>query len=150
MDNICVMVADGSRARFFLLQSGAGTGQKNTLVEQQDLRTSGHEEPQAGSRHSDRDAGPRHPYVAQRERHHLELERRFAAEVVKRSSAHVSGWRDGIVVLVAEPRMLGLLRENLRASLASGIRLKELARNYTEFGARDLQQRLESSNMLQA
>ena len=45
--------------------------------------------------------------------------------------------------------VLGLLRENLRASLASGIRLKELARNYTGFSAADLQQQLESSNMLQ-
>lgn len=150
MNNICVVVADGSRARFFLLQSGAGPQSNNKLVEQQGLTNSGHEAPQSESRHSNRDAGPRHPYGAQRERHHLELERRFAAEVVKRATAQVSGWREGVLVLVAEPRLLGLLRENLRASLASGIRLKELARNYTDFSAMDLQQQLESNNMLQA
>ncbi|MDH5533954.1 MAG: host attachment protein [Betaproteobacteria bacterium] len=150
MTNICVVVADGSRARVFLLRSGAGPRVKNELVEQQGLTNSGNEAPQAESRHSNRDAGPRHPYGAQRERHHLELERRFAAEIVKRATAQVSGWRDGILVLVAEPRLLGLLRENLRAALASGIRLKELARDYTGFSAADLQQQLESSNMLQA
>jgi len=79
MSDTCVVVADGSKARFFLLQSAADPQAKNKLVEQQDLTNSEHRAPQTESRHSNRDAGPRHPFGAQRERHRLELERRFAA-----------------------------------------------------------------------
>lgn len=147
MINTCVVVADGANARFFLLRTGSAARDKNRLVEVQGLANSGDEEPPE-SRHSNRDAGPRHPYVAQRSRHRLELERRFAAEVVEHAAAQVSTWSEGILVVVAEPRFLGLLREQLRASLASGIQLKELARDYAGFTATDLQRQLESSNML--
>jgi protein required for attachment to host cells len=147
MPNTCVVVADSARARFFLLESGRSPRDGRRLVEQRDLASTGNDEPPE-SRHSERDAGPRHPYGAQRERHHLALERRFAGEIVKRAAGHVTGWSTGLLVLVAAPRLLGLLRENLRASLAPGIALKELARDYTGFTAAALQERLESSNML--
>lgn len=149
MVDTCVVVADGDGARFFLLQAGAAPQDKNRLVEHRGLTNADNEAPPE-SRHSNRDAGPRHPYGAQRRRHRLELERRFAAEVVKYAAGQVKGWSEGILILVAEPRMLGLLREDLRASLASGIRLMELARDYTGFTATELERQLESSNMLQA
>lgn len=148
MKNTCVVVADGAKARFFLLQSGQAPDGPNTLVEQAGLTNTGGDAPPE-SRHSNRDAGPRHPYGAQRERHHLALERRFADEVVRHAAAQVSGWTTGLLVLVAEPRLLGLLRESLRAALARGIALKELARDYTGCTAIELQRHLESSHMLE-
>lgn len=146
--NTCVVVAHGDEAKFFLLEPGVAPWRRSRLIEQQSVSSSSFGEVLAASRHSNRDAGPRHPYGAQRKRHELELERRFAAEVVRRAAAQVSGWRDGVMVVVAEPRLLGLLRDKLRASLASGIKLKELARDYTDFSAAELQQQLETSNML--
>lgn len=148
MGSTCVVVADGSSAKFFLLESGAQPTAKRRLVEQQRFVNPELERVAPESRHSNRDAGPRHPYGAQRKRHHLELERRFAAEVVERTAALVSTWGDGVVVLVAEARLLGLLRETMRASISGRIRLKELAREYAHLSAADVLQQLESSNVL--
>jgi protein required for attachment to host cells len=47
-----------------------------------------------------------------------------------------------VVVLIAEPRLLGLMRQSLRDALAPGIELKELAKDYVGLTPRELQDRL--------
>ena len=150
MENTCVVVADGARARFFLLQAAGGGAGRGKLIEQEQLENPEHQHPETDSRRTDRNAGPMHPYGAQRERHRLEHERRFAAEVVRQAAEKVRGWQAGSLVVVADPRLLGLLRESLRSALHPSVQLRELARDYTAFSAADLQQQLVSSNMLAA
>jgi len=150
MANTCVVVADGARARFFLLRAEAGAEGSGRLIEQEQLDNPEHQHPETDSRRTDRDAGPMHPYGAQRERHRLEHERRFAGEVVARAGEKVQEMQAGTLVLVADPRLLGLMRESLRSALHPSVQLRELARDYTGFSAAELQQQLVSSNMLAA
>ena len=150
MANTCVVVAEGARARFFMLQVEAGGAAGGRLMEQEQLDNPEHQHPETDSRRTDRNAGPMHPYGAQRERHRLEHEKRFAGEVVSHAAAKVRETRADTLVLVADPRLLGLMRESMRAALHPSVQLRELARDYTNFSAIDLQQQLVSSNMLAA
>ena len=97
---------------------------------------------------TNRDAGDVHPISARRDQHRLELERRFAREITRRAAAITQSWEGGSVVLVAEPRMLGLLREPLRKVLKQGIELKELAKDYSQFTAIELRDRLALNDLI--
>jgi protein required for attachment to host cells len=70
------------------------------------------------------------------------LEDRFAHDVAREAEKLMRGRKQGVVVLVAEPRMLGLLREPLRSALKEHIELKELAKDYMHLAPTDLQKRL--------
>lgn len=137
MRNTCLVVADGTRARLYLAVPADTPRRKLRLVEQATLANA---EPQTrgrngagqvkSERNTNRQAGPVHPAGAQRERHRLEHERRFAADIVDRVARMTSAWSEGAIILIAEPRLLGLMRERIRDALREELRLEELARNY--------------------
>jgi len=146
VDNTCVVIADSGRARIFIVEEGAAPRAPFRLVERDtlanpDLRTRGRSttgRPRTET-NTNREAGPVHPIGAQRERHRLDLERRFAVRIAAHAAGVVSAWPRGAVVLVAGPRMLGLLRGVVRASLRPEIRLKELAKDYAGLTIEELQ-----------
>lgn len=149
MDNICVVVADARRARFFLVQESAaprapfqlaGRGTLgNMSLRELGRSVTGRVRTETNT---NREAGPMHPMGAQRERHRVELERRFAARIARRAAAIARSWLTGSVVLVADPGMLGFLREAVRGALAPQIRVKELAKNYARLTAARLRDHL--------
>ena len=149
MDPLCVVVADARRARVFLLQSGTGPrapfrlSERGTLANMS-LRARGRSVTGRvrTETNTNRQAGPMHPIGAQRERHRVELERRFAVAVARRTGVLTRRWTKGSVVIVAEPRMLGFLRGAVRGALKTAIRVKELARDYARFTAPRLLDRL--------
>jgi len=137
MENICVVVADAQRARLFLLQGREAPRMPYRLAERgtlsnATLRARGRSVTGRArtETNTNRQAGPMHPIGAQRERHRIELERRFAASVARRAAVLARSWATGSVVLVAEPRMLGFLRSAVRGALKPAIRVKELAKDY--------------------
>lgn len=154
--NACVIAADGGRARLFaVVEDGAQPGL--SLVERESLvnpeyRARGAESPgrTKTERITNRQAGDVHPIDARREQHRLELERRFAREIAQHAAALTQSWRGGSVVLVADPRMLGLLREPLRKALRQDIDLKELAKDYSHFTAAELRDHLALNRMMPA
>jgi len=148
MSAICVVVADGRRARFFEAQPLDAPCVKATLVERSvlekpDLRDLGASV--TGSTRAEtntgQQAGPVRPIGAHRARHRLELDRRYRREIARRVAEMTSGWKSGTVVLIAEPRVLGLIRASLRESLDAEIELKELARDYAAFSAAEIRDR---------
>lgn len=145
MKKTCLIVADRGRARLFLVVPDESPRRKVRLDEQATLsaetrgRGAGSEARGKSERHSNRDAGPVHPVVAQRERHRLEHERRFGAEIVKRAVGVTANWEDGVMLLIAEPRLLGLVREPLREALKASIRLEELAKDYAGLSTAELE-----------
>jgi len=146
-NNCCVVVADGARARLFSVEpSDTRAGRK--LVERDSLANDEYRYGDANEGISNRDAGPVHPHGAQRDRHRLEIERRFAAEIVSRIAALVAGWGAGEVILVMEPRMLGLMRASVRGAIQPPIQLKELAKDYAALTAQELEQHLIISGTL--
>jgi protein required for attachment to host cells len=91
-----------------------------------------------------------HPIGAQRERHRLELERRFGREIARQVGELTAAWKEGTVVLIAEPRLLGLTRGCMRATLGAALTLKELAKNYTQLTAAELRDQLDLNSLVPA
>jgi protein required for attachment to host cells len=87
---------------------------------------------------------------AQRERHRIELERRFSVEIARKAAALARNWATGSVVLVADPRMLGFLRGAVRGALKPAIRVKELAKDYAGLTASRLRDRLAEDGIVPA
>lgn len=146
-DHCCVVVADRTRARVFLVDTAEGG--RPRLTEQGDLTNTdylarGTATPQTKTeRNTDREAGPVHPQFEKRAQHRLELEHRFARAIAQRAAELVEGWQEGMVMLVAPAHMLGQLREVMRNTLPRQLTLKELAREYTGLTTAELARQLE-------
>lgn len=154
MDNCIVIVADGARARMYLLQKDAELQAGSRLVEKMDLAntdytTRGKDAPTVRSeRNTSRQAGPMHPQDAERDWHRMEVERRFAREVAVHASAMLKAGGARRLILVAEPRMLGLLRPGIRAAAGKRAAVSELARNHVRLTPSRLHQRLVADELI--
>jgi len=157
MDHVCVVVAGSSRARLFLLQESDAPRATSRLVERGSLAN-----PSLRSRggsvtgrprtetNTNREAGPMHPIGAQRARHRVELERRFSTGIARKAAGLAKSWAAGTILLVADPRMLGFLRETVRGALKPAIRVKELAKDYSRLTASRLWERLARDGVIPA
>ncbi|MGH8634919.1 MAG: host attachment protein [Burkholderiales bacterium] len=157
MENLCVVVADQGRARIFLLEESDAPRAPFRLVERDDLtnadlRSRGRSVTGRvrTETNTNREAGPVHPMGAQRERHRIELERRFSVEIARKAAVLARNWSTGSVVLVADPRMLGFLRDAVRGALKPGISVKELAKDYAGLTASRLQDHLAENGVVPA
>jgi len=158
LNRTCILVADAGTARLFDVEEVDSPRARLALVERTaltgnlNLRSRG--ESVTGKvrteTNSDRGSGPVHPIAEQRERHRGELERRFGQEIIRQTAELTQDWERGVVVLVAEPQLLGLIREPLRKALHRGIDLKELARDYVHLTAPELYDRLASNGIVPA
>lgn len=159
MNRTCIIVADAKIARFFGIEAVESPRVNMKLVERtvlanpnSDLKILG--ESMSGRVHTEtntnRQAGPMHPMVAQRERHRGEFDRRFVHEITRQTGEITGGWKQGTVVLVAGPRLLGLMRESLRNALHQGIELKELAKDYAQLTPSELQKHLDLKRLVPA
>ena len=155
MTSLCVIAADSARARFFLAEESDAPRAPLKLVERDalenpDLRTLGRSvtgRPRTET-NTNREAGPVHPMGAQRERHRVELERRYALRIAGLAGRITHGWKDGTVLLVADAKLLGLVREPLRKVLPVKVELKELARNHAHLTPAELRDELVSSRIM--
>ncbi len=155
MNRTCIVVADAGKARFFGVEALDSPRDTIRLVERAaltnpDLKTLG--ESVTGRVHTEtntnRQAGPVHPMVAQRERHRMELNRRFGNQIAVQAGEMTKAWKHGTVVLVAAPQLLGLIRENLRDALGPGIELKELAKDYVSLTPGELRDHLALNTLI--
>lgn len=153
----CIVVADGGRARFFVAVEDDQAAGGMSLLEREclvnpDYRAHGADSPgrTKSERVTNRQAGDVHPVDARRDQHRIELERRFAREIAQHVLRFMEGRREGSVVLVAEPRLLGLVREPLHSVLDRGIELKELAKDYSHLTASELREHLALNRMIAA
>jgi protein required for attachment to host cells len=154
MANCFVISADGARARMFVLEKDAALQAGSRLVEKIDLVNTnytarGKDAPGVRSeRNTSRQAGPVHPQDAERDWHRMELERRFAREIAAHASAMAKACGADKVILVAEPRMLGLLRRPLRAAAGKRVAISEIARNHTRLTPSRLYKRLVADDLI--
>lgn len=143
MKRCCVVVADGQNARIYLLEEAQEPVSGSRLVAQAELVNN---EIGAPGRHSERNtsrqSGPMHPYGDKRQQHRVEVDRRFAHEVATQALSRVKDWAQGTLLVVAEPHMLGLMRDALHGRLGRGMELKELARDYTHLTPGELHRQL--------
>jgi len=153
----CIMVADGTRARLFTLDGGITSPPGPDLVEHEDLanpehklagrekysttRTGGSVNPQNGQAHG---------YDDHRDKEEREHERRFAHDIAGHAVALAQRQQAHQLVVVAEKRMLGHLREALVLPAKSGIELRELAKDLTRLAATELQAHLAEAGLVPA
>ncbi len=155
MSRTCIIVADARHARFFSVEAVDEPRHGMKLVEQRtlsnpdpsDLGATVTGRPRTET-NTNRQAGPVHPIGAQRERHRLEHERMFGREIARQAGQLTAQWKEGIVILIAEPRLLGLSREYLRDALEPAIQLKEVAKNYVSLTAPELRDRLDLASII--
>lgn len=140
MVRTCIVVIDGAHARFFNLEipeePRADGGAR--LIEAQDLVNPAAEIPERGL-FSDRrgqahasPAGAAHALDDGRERHRHEFERRWVRRLVDAIEHFVRGEQPARLLLVAEPRLLGVLRDEINDERLRGIEVIELGENLTQ------------------
>jgi protein required for attachment to host cells len=156
-NSYCIVVADGTRARLFTLDDGVTDAPGPDLVEQEDLANPEHKlagrdkysTTRTGSNLNPQ-KGPAHGYDDHRDKEEREHERRFAHDIASRAVALAERQHAGHLVVVAEKRMLGLLRETLVLPPNSRIKLTELAKDLTQLAATPLQAHLADAGLIPA
>lgn len=156
MQHNCVVVAGGSRARFFTLedaeypdmQSGPNLCEVNDLVNLEkethgiDLWSDSKSGRNRGS------SGAAHGYDDHRSQHEDEFERRFARDVAREAAHMLKQNSTRQLVLVAQKRILGFLRHELDALIKAGIDIKELAKDLSKLSALEVHQHLAREQLL--
>jgi protein required for attachment to host cells len=135
MASDCVVIADGGRARFFTVdwpkderfESGPRLREHEDWANPEgkmtglDLFT----DVKSGRRQSP-GGGQAHLMDDHRDRHRREIDRRFAHSLARAIDEFVVKQRATRLILAADPRMLGTLREPLAKQLPSELKLEEL------------------------
>lgn len=151
-DHCCVVVANGLRARFFVVEETAHPRARYRLAERADLTNAesaarGVNAPGVRTeRNTNRQLGPMHPVGEKRAQHRAEIERRFAQEITGQVRKLCGSWKTGVVILAANAKMLGMLRDGVRTALPSGVLLENMGRDYTALTPSALARQLKLEN----
>lgn len=137
MTHDCVIVADGARCRFFTVERPADPRFEGgpRLVEQTDLvnpegELTGNElfsDVRSGRGHAS-SGGPACGFDDHRDRHQDEIKRRFARRIAQAAVRFAADYKAARILLVAEPRMLGMLRPALTSESAD-LSVEEVAQD---------------------
>ncbi len=157
MRNYLVMVADGARARFFKLlpaqlpqmESGPNLVELEDLVNPEinakgrdlwsNLKSGRGKAPGEGSAHG---------YDDHREHHRDEIERRFARRVVTETGNRLNREKTDVLIVAAESRMLGMLRDAIRGKLPADLRITELDTDLSKLTPLELHAHLAQEGIL--
>lgn len=152
-----VVVADGTRARFFTLEAAALPSLESSprLTEHEDLVNVEHKQGGHDKYSSTRTGinlnprgGPSHGYDDHRAQQEQEHERRFAADITARALSLAQQQHAGHLVLAAESHMLGLLRDALKIPAKSGIDVHDLAKDLTRLTTTQLHDQLAAAGLV--
>lgn len=142
----CVVLIDGSRARFFQVANarGAAGARETKLDEVHDMINAGRRL-RPSERMGDTRPGlsrefrgmPTHGMDDHRDDNQRELDRRFASDVIDALArlAREHAWNTAL--LVAPPGMLGLVRPEAERLRSAGLEIETLDRNLTGMAPRD-------------
>jgi protein required for attachment to host cells len=157
MNNYSVIVAGGSHARFFTLEDASIPELESgpRLVELRDLinpENKAHQRTLWSSVKAGRNrapgGGPAHGYDDHREQHEDEFERRFARDIAEEATRLVKSNNTQHVILVAQKRMLGFLRNALDPLLKAGVHVQECAKDLAKLPPQDLHAHLSRQRLL--
>ncbi len=158
MNGNCVIVADNGRARFFRLtdvefpelESGPNLEEINDLVNPE-REAAGDEiwSDAKSGRNRGNGGAPAHGYDDHRDQHEEEFDRRFARSIASEAERLANGSTRELVV-VAQKRALGLLRNELAHLGKRGVRIRELAKDLSKLSPLELQDHLARLNLIPA
>ena len=160
--DVCVVTVDASRARFFALEvtEESSNGRLTRLVEIEDLASPGRRQREGEIFSSSRpgvNSGPggftgrgvQHGTDDRRGDHIDEIDRRFAVDVIEGLGKHVTELGAERAVIVANPTMLGHLR-NAMAKHGGNLKVEvsELKKDLSWQSPVDVQDRLAEEGLL--
>lgn len=158
MSEYSVVVAEGARSRFFTLQPVElpEIEPGPNLIEHDSLANPIHKAHQQGIYADPRGGknrtagGQSHGYDEHRQRFDDEMEARFARDIVKYLDALIRRNGTRRLILCAEKRMLGFLRQALNGRVSREVRVIEVPKDLAKLNVRDLHDRLAREGYLPA
>jgi protein required for attachment to host cells len=156
MNKYLVAVIDGGRARFFTLAPVQFPEHESgpDLVEQESLTnaTGGMADQELWANvktgRNRGSGGKAHSYDDHRQRHRVEFEKRFAQAIAAKLTQLIQTHEPQELLLVAEPQILGLMRDTLTPNMLQGVPCNELARDLCHLKAGALHEHLARKGLL--
>ena len=156
MNKFVLAVIDGTKARFFTLESVALPEYESgpNLIEREGLSNQSKElsgkELWANTKtgRNRGSGGQGHGYDDHRANHLGEFERNFAKETVHELLQLIQKYEAQELVLVAEPQILGMIRDVLNNLLPKNIQLHELAKDLCKLKPLEIHEYLATKNLL--
>ncbi|VAW82108.1 hypothetical protein MNBD_GAMMA12-96 [hydrothermal vent metagenome] len=151
MNQYCVVVTNGSKARFFTLQDAEYPEIQSSphLVETSTLLHPDHEQARKTRELHHRANLQELEFDNIPETHHPEFDRRFAHTIVKEISRMSIRSNRSPILLISKKRMMGHLREAADTKL-KGIETHELAKDLSKLSPRELHNYLAREKLLPA
>ncbi len=158
MNEYCVIIADGARARFFTLEaaeipemeSGPNLQEQNDLINPE-AETQGQElwSNTKSGRNRAVAGGGGHGYDDHRGQHEAEFVNRFARLIAEQAAGFVQQNKPRHLVIAADKSMLGFIRDALNHSPGlNGLEIHELAKNISKLSALDIHQHLSDARLI--
>ena len=156
MNKPVIAVIDGTKARFFTLEAAEIPEYESgpNLVEQEGLANQANElhgkELWANTKTGrNRGSGSQgHGYDDHRQSHISEFERSFAKEIVTRIVDLTQTHQSRETILVAEPQILGYLREAVMLALPKNLKIQELAKDLCKLKPLEIHEYLADKKLL--
>ncbi len=156
MNKYLVAVIDGTKARFLTLKPSELPGYESGphLIEHEALLSSNSElqgQELWTSTKTGRNrgvAGQAHSYDDGRDNHLIEFERRFTQNIAAKIVNFMQAHQIQQLLMIAEPRILGLIRESLTPVLPRNIKINELAKELCHLKPHELQEYLANKQLL--
>jgi len=95
-------------------------------------------------------AGQAHGYDDHRENHRVEFERRFAQDIATKLFQIIKTSQPHFLLLIAEPKILGIMREKLIPNLPKNLKFSELTKDLCQLKAHELHEYLATKDLLPA
>lgn len=158
MSSVLVVVADGAKVRFFTLETKEGARgepcsyllETKTLVnpDQQQKGQQLWSGPESQAGHFQEGKSQAHSYDDRRRDHEVEFERRFAQLITEQLLSYTQTAELRRLFLIAEPKLLGLLREVLLPTLPKSLTVSELDKNLCHLTPQELYEYLANKALL--
>lgn len=158
MNKILVAVIDGTKARFFTLKPSDRSEYESSLklIEHDCLFNSTkelHGQDLWATTKTGRNRGVNgqsHSYDDRRDNHIVEFERRFLQAIATKISNLSQVHQIQQLLLIAEPQILGLMREAIIPELSKQIQVSELAKDLCQLSSNELYEYLAKKELLPA
>lgn len=146
--DFCVVVADGTRARFFALQKPDSAAQtiNPRLIEIEDLINTELEVPAPSDwpnlKSSALSTGDGDTVPQGDNYRHEQREQRFSKRIAPEAVRIAMEQKAKHLVLVAATPLLGMLKKKISAPPHSGLLILDLAKDFSKFSTREIEQHL--------
>lgn len=158
MGKFAVAVINGTQARLFTLDSAVISEYESSpkLIEHPGLSDSTkelHGQELWANTKTGRNRGSNgqaHSYDDHRQKHQIEFEKRFAHQISKAMLDIIQTNQARQLILVAEPQILGLMREAMTDKLFKNLNIKEVAKDICHFNVNQIHDYLAKKELLPA